>query len=274
MAIVVTRTFESEEMDRPDLSLPNGQGELIRAVSAVNPNTIVVLMNGGPVETASWEADVPAILEAWYAGQEQGNAVARILFGDVSPSGRLPLTFPRSQSESPVSTLVQYPGVDGIVHYSEGLFVGYRGYDQYNIEPQYPFGHGLSYASYTYGQLSITPETTDSAAQAIRVAFTLSNTGSRSGTEIAQIYLGIPDEVIAPPKKLVDWARVTLKPGETQEITVNLDPLGWERPFSYWNNQHGQWEIAPGTYQLFIGASSRDIRLSGSFQFTTDHNLK
>ncbi|MCA9875007.1 MAG: glycoside hydrolase family 3 C-terminal domain-containing protein, partial [Anaerolineales bacterium] len=137
VAVVVVRTFESEEMDRPDLSLPNKQDALIRAVTAVNSRTIVVLMSGSPVETASWETDVPAILAAWFAGQEQGNAVARVLFGDVNPSGKLPLTFPRTETETPVATPAQYPGVDGVIHYSEGLFVGYRYYDAKEIPVQF-----------------------------------------------------------------------------------------------------------------------------------------
>ncbi len=264
VAVVVARTFESEEMDRPDLSLPNEQDALIRAVTAVNPRTIVVIMSGGPVETVSWEEGVPAILAAWFAGQEQGNAVARILFGDVNPSGKLPLTFPRSETETPIATPAQYPGVDGVVHYSEGLFVGYRGYDQFEIEPQYPFGHGLSYTRFAYDQLAVTPEKTD-GLQPINIRFTVSNRGTRTGTETAQVYLGLPDVTEAPPKKLVGWVRVTLAPGESQEVGVVLEPLGWERPLSYWNIQSQQWQTTSGAYRLHIGSSSRDIRLHASF---------
>lgn len=267
VAIVVARTFESEEMDRPDLRLPSGQDELIRAVATANPRTIVVLMSGGPLETASWDESVPAVLEAWYAGQEQGNAIARILFGDVNPAGKLPLTFPHSEAKTPVATLAQYPGVDGIVHYSEGLSVGYRGYEWFEIEPRYPFGHGLSYTGFAYEQLDITPET--DGTQPINVRFTLTNTGSRIGKEIAQIYLGMPDAIDAPSRILVGWTVATLEPGESRVMTVVLDPLSWERPFSYWNAEHGRWECASGTHRLSVGASSRDIRLNGSFRLTT-----
>ncbi|MCB8965957.1 MAG: glycoside hydrolase family 3 C-terminal domain-containing protein [Ardenticatenaceae bacterium] len=263
VAIIVVRTFESEEMDRPDLCLPNRQDKLIQAVTAVNPHTVVVIMSGAAVETASWEDNVPAVIEAWYTGQEQGNAVARILFGDVNPSGKLPLTFPRTEQETPVATQAQYPGVDGVVHYSEGLAVGYRGYEQKGIEPRYPFGHGLSYTTFAYGPLSVTPETTD-GKQPIQVSFELTNIGFHAGTEIAQVYLQLPDATAAP-RKLVGWTRVSLAPGKRRRVTIELDPLSWERPFSYWNTQNRQWEIAPGTYQLSVGASSQDIRLSSSF---------
>lgn len=265
IAIVVARTYEGEQMDRPDLALPSGQGELIRAVAAANPYTVVVLMSGGPVETTSWEGAVPAILEAWYAGQEQGGAVARVLFGEVNPSGRLPLTFPRSLSTTPVATPEQYPGIDGVVHYAEGIFVGYRGYDQFGIEPQYPFGYGLSYTTFAYSEFQLSPETTG-GKEAIRVSFTLTNVGRRAGTEIAQVYLGLPESAGEPPKRLVGWARVPLGPAESRQIAIALDPQSVERPFSYWNTTRHGWEVASGDYQVYVGASSRDIRLTGTFR--------
>jgi len=186
VAIVVARTYEGESLDRPDLRLPNEQDRLIRAVAVANPRTVVVLMNGGPVETASWEHAVPAILEAWFTGQEQGHAVAGVLFGDTNPSGKLPLTFPRDEDQTPMATPAQYPGVDGAVHYSEGLLVGYRGYDQLDIEPQYPFGYGLSYTRFAYSRLRVTPETSD-GTQTITVSFEVTNVGRRPGTEVAQV---------------------------------------------------------------------------------------
>jgi beta-glucosidase len=221
MAVVVARTFESEEMDRPDLRLPNEQDVLIRAVAAANPRTIVVLMTGGPVETASWESGTPAILQAWYTGQEQGNAIARVLFGDVNPTGKLPLTFPRSEKHTPVATPEQYPGVDGAVHYSEGIFVGYRGYDRLGIQPQYPFGHGLSYTTFVYADLQLTPETTDGTWR-VQVSFAVTNTGSCAGTETAQVYLGLPVAAGQPSKRLVGWARVPLGPGEPHASSSGL----------------------------------------------------
>jgi beta-glucosidase len=265
VAIVVVRDYNTEGWDRPSLRLPNEQDRLIRAVTAANPRTVVVLTAGGAVETASWEDSTPAVLQAWYTGQEQGSAIARVLFGDVNPGGKLPITFPRSEDQTPVATPAQYPGIDGVVHYSEGIFVGYRGYDQFGIEPQYPFGYGLSYTTFAYSEFQLTPEMTDGKA-AIRVRFMLTNTGSRAGTEIAQVYLGLPAAVGAPPKRLVGWARVPLELEGRQQVTVTLDPQSAERPLSYWNADTHGWEIATGDYQVYVGASSRDIRLTGTFR--------
>lgn len=265
VAIVVARTFESESMDRPNLRLPNDQDRLIRAVTAANPRTIVVLMTGGPVEVANWESMTAAVLEAWFAGQEQGNAVARVLFGDVNPGGKLPLTFPRNADHTPLSTPAQYPGVDGAVHYSERLRVGYRGYDALVIEAEYAFGHGLSYTSFTYGQLVIAPEVTD-GAQHVKISFELTNTGNRAGIEAAQVYFGFPAAAGEPPKRLADWARVSLQPVESRQLSVTVDAQCLERPLSFWSAETKKWEIAQGSFAVYMGASSRDIRLSGRFQ--------
>lgn len=263
VAIVVARTFEGESQDRPHLRLPQGQEELVRAVADANPRTIVVLMSGGPVETAAWEGGVPAILEAWYGGQEQGNAVARVLWGDVNPSGKLPLTFPRNEAETPLATRAQYPGVDGVVTYDEGVFVGYRGYDKLAIEPQYPFGHGLSYASFAYADLELAPPSLDKA-EPMQVRFSVTNTGERAGVEIAQVYVGMPEIADAPPKQLVGWARVNLQPGERGQLTVMVDPQAAERPLSCWNSDTHRWQMVAGDYEVSVGASSRDIRLLGA----------
>lgn len=263
LAIVVAHTFESEAQDRPHLRLPQGQDQLIRAVAAVNPHTVVVLMSGAPVEIAGWEEQVPAILEAWYAGQEQGSAVGRVLWGDVNPSGKLPLTFPRSEAETPVASRSQYPGLDGVVTYSEGVFVGYRGYDHFGIEPQYPFGHGLSYTSFAYAGLALTPPSLD-GAEPMLVHFTLANNGDRAGVEVAQVYVGMPPGANAPPKQLVGWARVQLEPGEQQYVTVTIDPQAPERPLSCWDSGTHSWRLAVGDYQVYVAASSRDLRLSGT----------
>jgi beta-glucosidase len=260
-AVVVVRTYETEEMDRPSLRLPNDQDELIHAVATANSRTVVVLMNAGPVEVASWETGVPAIVEAWYAGQEQGNAVARVLFGDVNPCGKLPITFPRSESETPVAKPEQYPGVDGAVHYSEGVYIGYRGYDRLRIQPQYPFGHGLSYTSFRYSNLRIDPRA--DGTDVIDVSFDLENPGGREGTEVAQIYLSAP--AWGSVKRLAGWARMHLTPGEVRMVTVTLDPHSDEHPLSTWNREAREWRMGNGEYQLYVGASSRDVRLVGQF---------
>ncbi len=265
VAVVAVRDYRNEHADLPSLTLSNEQDLLIQVVAAANPRTIVVLATGGPV-LMPWLDQVPAVLESWYGGQEQGNALADILFGDVTPSGKLPVTFPRNDHDTPVSAPEQYAGRDGLVaRYSEGLGVGYRGYDQFGIEPLFPFGYGLSYTSFAYAQLQVEPETTD-GTELIQVRFTVSNTGARVGAEVAQIYLGLPASTGEPPKRLVGWAKVKLEPGETKEITVTLDPDATLHPLSYWNVNTNGWEMVSGDYQVYVGASSRDIRLTDTLR--------
>jgi hypothetical protein len=187
VAIVVVRDYNSEHADRPGLTLPNEQDLLVQTVVTANPRTIVVIASGDPV-LMPWLDQIPAVLEIWYGGQEIGNAVADVLFGDVNPSGKLPVTFPRSDHDTPVSSPEQYSRTERVAHFSEGLGVGYRGYDQLGIEPLFPFGYGLSYTSFAYSQLHMEPETTDGIAS-IQASFTITNTGACVGTEIAQVYL-------------------------------------------------------------------------------------
>ena len=270
VAIVVVRDYNSEHADRPSLTLPNEQDLLVQTVVAANPRTIVVVASGGPV-LMPWLDQVPAVLESWYGGQELGNALADVLFGDVTPSGKLPVTFPRSESETPVFSPEQYSRTELVARFSEGLSVGYRGYDQFGIEPLFPFGYGLSYTNFAYSQLQVEPEATG-GNKPIRVSFTLTNTGSRVGAEIAQVYLGLPASTGEPPKRLVGWAKVELEPGEAKEVSVMLDPNATSRPLSYWNVNTNGWEVAGGDYQVYVGASSRDIRLTGFFR--VDHAKK
>ncbi len=260
VAIVVARTCELEGVDRPSLQLPNDQARLIRAVAAANPRTAVVLMSGSAVATASWDGDVPAVLAAWFAGQEQGNAVARVLFGDVDAQGRLPITFPMSDDRTALTTREQYPGTGGTVQYREGVFVGYRGYDQLGIEPRFPFGHGLSYTQFAYDDLRITPATTDGRSE-VTISFEVANVGARAGVAVAQVYLGLPADANEPPRRLAGWARMELAPGERRRAVVMLQPSSFERPFEIWE---GGWRVAAGDVRVEIGASSRDIRLTGA----------
>ena len=265
VAVVIARTYESEMMDRPHLGLPGDQELLIREVAAANPRIVVVLMNGGPVTTGGWDERVPAVLEAWFAGQEQGDAIARVLFGDVNPSGKLPLTFPVDEAHTPVATPEQYPGVDGTVHYREGVFVGYRGYDELGMEPRFPFGHGLSYAEFAYADLDLRPlpgdaSGTDAGDDAVLASFDLENSGGRPGTEIAQVYLGpLPADVASPPRRLAGWARETLAAGERRRVSVGID----RRSLAWWDERIGAWAPTRGTFTIEVGASSRDIRLRG-----------
>jgi beta-glucosidase len=246
-------------MDRPDLRLPNEQDLLIRAVAAANPRTVVVLMNAGPIEVASWEEGVPSILEGWYGGQEQGAAIARVLFGDVNPSGKLPITFPRDESQTPIATPEQYPGIGGAVHYSEGVYVGYRGYEKQGIEPQYPFGHGLSYTTFAYENLQITPAAA-AGGETVTIRFDIQNTGSWAGAEVTQVYLLPPG---AEAKRLAGWERVYLEPGQRREVSVVLEENQGEHPFSTWDSATSGWRLVEGEYGVIVGGSVQDVRLVG-----------
>jgi beta-glucosidase len=262
VAIVFARTYESEGfIDRATLRLPNDQGQLIRQVRRRNPRTIVVLQTGGPVATTGWDRRVPAILENWFGGEEQGNAVADVLWGDVNPSGSLPVTFPRSDRQTPITfrgDRLQYPEINDQTEYKEGVFIGYRGYDEFDLAPRWSFGHGLSYTAFRYSRLRV-PRGAQTPGDDVEVSFRLTNRGRRRGTEIAQIYVGrLPTTAVETPgEKLAGWARATLDPGESERVTVTLDP----RALSYWDvGTHG-WVTPTGRVPIQVGASAADIRL-------------
>lgn len=262
-AVVVVRDYSSEGGDKPSLDLPNGQAELIRQVAAANPRTVVVVEAGGAVQTSDWDDAVPAVLHNWFGGQEQGAAIAGILYGDVNPSGRLPLSLPVDEESTPVSDPSQYPGAGLDQQFSEGIFVGYRGYAEQGIEPRYPFGHGLSYTSYAYTNLRTTtvpgPDGTGSQLQA---TVDVRNTGAVAGTETVQVYVGnLPTRrVSSAPVALAGWGTVTLAPGETQTVTVTLSP----ESVSYWDVALDDWRTPTGSIPVLVGASSEDIRLRGT----------
>jgi beta-glucosidase len=261
VAIVMVGDNETEGSDH-SISLGDKQDQLVSAVAAANPNTVVVVKSGSAV-LMPWVDTVPAILEAWYPGEEDGNAVAALLFGDFNPSGKLPLTFPRSLEDLPANTPEQYPGVNGVAHYSEGVFVGYRHYDAQNIDPLFAFGHGLSYTSFSYDNLVITPAacSPEHPDQTFSVELDVTNTGNYAGGEAVQLYVGMPstDDVPQPPEQLKRFQKVHLNPGEMAHVQFLLDA----RSFSYWDVTSHGWVVAPGTYQIVIGSSSRDIRLQG-----------
>jgi len=197
-----------------------------------------------------WADQVPGIVEAWYPGIEDGNAIAAVLFGDVNPSGKLPETFPKAQSDLPTQTPEQYPGVNGHAVYSEGLDVGYRWYDAKGIAPLFPFGHGLSYTTFGYSGLVVKKL----AGGSVSVSFTVTNTGTRPGAEVPQVYVGDPPSSGEPPKQLKGYQKVFLQPGQSAPVSLTLDP----RSFAYWQNG---WIVGGGTYAILVGSSSRDIRL-------------
>jgi beta-glucosidase len=253
-AIVFAYDEGSEGRDRPSISLPGEQDQLIEAIAAANPRTVVVLNNGAPI-VMPWADHVAAILQMWYPGQEGAKATSDILTGAASPGGRLPVTFPRRLEDGPTADPARYPGVDGHGEYSEGVLVGYRWYDTQHVEPLFPFGHGLSYTTFAYSNASFVK-----TADGLSLRVTVKNTGTRAGDEVVQVYAGPPPSPAVPiaAKSLAAFQRVTLAPGAAQVLTLPLEPHAW----SYWSTSTHAWEIAPGMRTFSIGASSRDIRLT------------
>jgi beta-glucosidase len=258
--VVVGRTskLEAESFDVKTMDLPAGQDELIAAVEKANPHTIVVLNTGDPVTMTKWLAQTPALVEMWYGGQEGGHALASILFGDANPSGKLPVSFPKKFEDSPASS--NYPGVNLKVNYAEGIYLGYRYFDTKNIEPQFPFGFGLSYTKFAYSGLTVTPYliSKKTGFTGAVVGLKVQNTGSRTGAEVVQLYVHDGHAKIdRPAHELKAFRRVELKPGETQTVAFTLDHAA----FSYWNPETKAWVADPGTFEIQVGTSSRDIRL-------------
>jgi beta-glucosidase len=243
--------FESEGGDRPHMELPGPQAELIRAVAAANQATIVVLNCGSPV-AMPWLADVPAVLETFYPGQEGGNAIANILLGEVNPSGKLSTTFPKRLEDSPA--FINYPGGKEVL-YGEGIFVGYRYYDKKDVEPLFPFGFGLSYTTFDYSQLQAPQES--KIGEPVHVSVTVKNAGDVHGKEVAQLYVGDKEASLPrPPKELKAFAKVTLLPGESTTVSFVLD----RRAFAFYDPDQKGWCVEPGEYEILVGSSSRDIR--------------
>jgi beta-glucosidase len=237
------------------MNMPFGQDELIKAVVAANPKTIVVLMGGGPIDMTAWESSVKGILQAWYPGMDGGNALAGILFGTVNPSGKLPMTFPRKLEDVPAHKLGQYPGDSVNVYYNDDIYVGYRYYDTYKVDPLYPFGHGLSYTSFQYENLQVR-NTPDGAT----ATFTIKNTGKVAGAEVAQVYVRPNKSLLPrPEKELKGFEKVYLKPGEQKTVTITLKGDA----FQYYNDIEQKWVKEPGTYDILVGSSSRLIRFTG-----------
>jgi beta-glucosidase len=251
---------DDEGTDRYDLSLPAHQAELISRVAAANPRTVVVLIDGSPVEMGAWLGKVPGVLQAWYGGSEAGKALAAVLFGDASPSGKLPCTFPKALADTPTAPEGPrgYPGIDLVVHYDEGLLVGYRWYDAKKIEPLFPFGFGLSYTTFSYSNLRIA----SGKPGTVQVSCDIANTGARAGAEVVQLYVHDGHaSVPRPEEELKAFTKVLLMPGETRTVTLSLDP----RSFSYWSTARHAWQADAGSFGLRVGSSSRDIRLRGDY---------
>jgi beta-glucosidase len=233
------------------VSEPSNSDQIISAVSAANPRTAVVLNTGGPA-LMPWLNQVSSVLEMWYPGEEDGNAAAALLFGDADPSGKLPVTFPASLSQLPTNTATQYPGVNGTEVYSEGLLVGYRWYDAEHLTPLFPFGFGMSYTSFAYSGLHLTPD-----GSTVKVTYTIANTGSRSGSDVAQVYVSDPAASGEPPDQLKAYQKTTLQPGQRSVVTLNLPASA----FSDWSTATNSWQIAPGKYTIHLGDSSAGYAL-------------
>jgi beta-glucosidase len=259
VAVIVVGRYnklESEGFDVKTMDLPAGQDELIAAVEQANPHTIVVLNTGDPVTMTKWIDTTPALLDMWYLGQEGGHALASILFGDADPSGKLPVTLPRSYQDNPAAA--NYPGKDLEVNYSEGLYVGYRYYDTKNVEPQFPFGFGLSYTKFAYSDLKMTRYENAGRSATWSFGVKVRNTGARAGAEVVQLYVQDRHAKIdRPVHELKGFQRVELQPGEAKTVRFTLDRAA----LSYWSPATKAWQADQGTFEIQVGASSRDIRL-------------
>jgi beta-glucosidase len=259
VAIVFVNQWTSEGIDLPNLSLPSKQDDLIAAVAAANRHTIVVLETGTAV-TMPWLGQVSGVLEAWYSGSKGADAVADVLFGDVNPGAKLPMTFPVSEAELPRPSVDQPPPDPKksrppfAVHYDEGLKVGYKWYDAEKKPVLFPFGFGLSYTTYAYSGLAVTPGNKPT------VIFTVKNTGTRAGAEIAQVYAALPPSSEEPPKRLVGWSKLTLKPGESRQVTVTIDP----KYLSIFDEPTNAWKLLPGSYTFMVGGSSQDLPIKST----------
>jgi beta-glucosidase len=249
--------WDTEGSDLQGIALPGRQDELVAAVAAANPRTVVVLQTGGPVEMP-WIDQVAAVLQAWYPGQEAGNAIADVLTGAAEPGGRLPQTFPRAWADNPTASRDPevYPGRDGRVRYAEGVFVGYRHYDRAGIAPLFPFGHGLGYTGFELSGFAAEP-----AGDGIAVRATVRNTGSRAGATVLQVYVGDKDSALPrPPKELKAFAKVRLRPGEARDVTLRLTP----RDLAFYDPDAGCWRVEAGEFEVLAGFSAGDIRATAT----------
>jgi beta-glucosidase len=251
--------FDSESVDKPSMNLPFAQDQLIQAVQKANSKTITVLYGGAATDMSAWHQRSRAIIQAWYPGMEGGNALADILFGNVNPSGKLPMTFPVKLKDSPAHALGDYPGTNGVVQYKEGLLVGYRYFDTKKVEPLFPFGHGLSYTTFTIENLSVAKE-----GNSALVKCTLKNIGKVAGAEVVQVY--VKDDASSlprPEKELKAFQKVSLNAGESREVTLQLT----EDAFKYYDDTKKQWVLEPGKFTIFVGNSSRNTPVKTEVSF-------
>ena len=261
VAVVFASTSESEGSDLSSIDLPGTQNELIEQVAAANPHTVVVLNTGSAV-TMPWLGSVSGVLENWYPGQSDGTAIAALLYGDVNPSGKLPVSFPKSLADVPAATQAQWPGVNNQVQYSEGLDIGYRWYQAKNITPLFPFGYGLSYTSFAFSGLTVSgPDAHGNST----VSATLTNTGSKEGADVAQLYLGDPAATGEPPEQLKGFQRVDLAAGASKQVSFPVTM----RDLSTWSDSKNAWTATTGSYAVKVGDTSSSPQLSGTLNVTS-----
>ncbi|HEX3923555.1 MAG TPA: glycoside hydrolase family 3 C-terminal domain-containing protein [Streptosporangiaceae bacterium] len=281
--VVVSDDTESEAADRARLTLPSAQDELVSAVAAANPRTVVVIDAGAPV-AMPWLSRVAAVVDAWYPGESNGTALGAVLFGKVNPGGHLPVTFPASLAQVPASTPAQFPGANGKVLYSEGLDVGYRYYDAKNETPLFPFGYGLSYTRFAYRDVTVTPgqvrnsvsgpgptscRCNGQSRRLVTVSATVTNTGRVAGSDVVQLYLGDPAVAGEPPRQLKAFRKVTLAPGQSQTVRFTLTG----HDLSYWDDAAGGWVVPVGRFQIYVGDSSALAGLPLRAAFTVTSTL-
>ncbi len=250
--------LDCEGSDKPDMKLPYGQDELIKAVMKANPNTVVVMIAGSPVDMGAWIQDVKGLIFTSYLGMETGTALANIITGAVNPSGKLPYTLPVKLEDSPSYVMGEYPGMNGTVHYTDDIYVGYRYYDTKNVKPLFPFGFGLSYTSFSYGNIKV--ETSGKAESLVcTVSFNIKNTGNTEGKEIGEVYVrDIESALPRPLKELKGFSKVNLNPGETKNVKINLD----QRAFQYYDPDKKEWVLEPGKFEILVGPASDHILLT------------
>jgi beta-glucosidase len=270
--VVVSDDTESEATDRSSLDLPSAQNELVSAVAAANRHTIVVINAGAPI-VMPWASKAASIVDAWYPGQTSGTALAAVLFGRVNPGGHLPVTFPESLTQVPAHAKSQFPGNGKTVQYSEGISVGYRWYDEKHITPLFPFGYGLSYTRFKFSDLRVGRAPTD-GVHVVPVSATITNVGRRTGTDVAQLYLGEPASTGEPPRELVGFHRVTLGPGQSATVRFTITPRDtwwWNRSAPGGSSTGGGWSQTAGAYRVYVGDSSAlaNLPLRGTFKMTS-----
>lgn len=258
LAVGFNSDSESEGADRT-FQLPPAQDELINQIGAVNKTTIVVLTSGGAVDMNAWLGHVPALFESWYGGQAQGTALAQLLFGDYSPSGKLPVTFERRWEDNPAHDYYYPKAGDRRIEYKEGLSIGYRYFDRAAVKPQFPFGYGLSYTTFDYKNLSVTPGVV-SGDQLVTVSFDVTNIGHRSAAEVVEVYIAESNPIVPRPlKELKGFAKVQLSAGETHRVSVTLD----RRAFAYYNVKNHNWTVDAADFNVYVGGSSARTELTG-----------